>query len=191
MQTCFFDIYAQGDAGPKFFEAPLGNEVTVKATWSGENGPCPLNPGKLLVSLFFTTAPGTVKVVQGGPWTVGIDPAQNVVEVAPHRFSYHPTFDVIGGDGSTIDIGPFDLSNVSKLRLIARAFNNNGGDIRFQVFAWDSADPFKRIVFDDFLLFEAFKTTVYPAVPPLVLVRLTKVGGTGANYHLVLIGTGD
>lgn len=75
---------------------------------------------------------------------------------------------------------------------IARAFNNNEGDIKFEVYAWDGADDntfnAKRIVFDEFSLNEQTSTRVYEVPPPLVLMRLTKQGGTGANYHLVLIG---
>ena len=136
-----------------------------------------------------TTVSGTVNAGQSGPWTVGIDPAQNLVSLAPaETLYYNPGFNIIGGSGSQLDFGPFDLSNISKLRIIARAFNNNGGDIKFQVYAWDPDESIKRIIFDEFSLFEETSTRVYEAPPPLVLVRLTKVGGTGANYHLVLIG---
>ena len=189
MQSYFFDVGPWGTSAAELFDAPLGSQLSVKASWDGGNVTC---PSKLLVSFFFTTLPGSVNAVQSGPWTVGIDPAQNVVSVAPHqRFYYNPGFNVIGGGSSQIDLGPFDLSKVSKLRVIARAFNNNGGDIKFELYVWDTADPFKRIIFDEFSLNEATKTNVYPAPPPSFLVRLTKQGGLGANYHVVLIGDGD
>ena len=121
---------------------------------------------------------------------MGIDPANNLVSLAPGGLLFHnPGFNVIGAAPASIDIGPFDLSELGKLRIIARAFNNNGGDIRFTVLAWDPATSNNlRITLDEFSLNEETTTRFYDAAPPTVLVRVTKVGGIGANYHLVVIG---
>jgi len=126
-----------------------------------------------------TTVSGTVNAVQSGEWTVSI---------APGDFLYHnPGFSVIG-DAASVDLGPFDLSDLSKLRIIARAFNNNAGDIKFTVFAWDAATPAKRIPLDEFSLNEARVSRVYDAPPPSVLVRVTNGAGGASNYHVVVIG---
>jgi hypothetical protein len=171
-------------SGSPVLAAPPDKDVTVVNT--------PANPVPITGFVEVTgatTVSGDVNSVQSGAWTVGIDPAHNLVSLAPgETLYYNPGFNVIGGSGDVLDFGPFDLSNISKLRIIARAFNNNGGDIRFQLYAWDDVASIKRIIFDEFSLFEETSTRVYEAPPPLVLVRLTKVGGTGANYHLVLIG---
>jgi hypothetical protein len=133
---------------------------------------------------------GTVNAAQSGPWTVGIDPANNLVSLAPGgSLFYNPGFAVIGAAPASIDLGPFDLSDLSKLRIIARAFNNNGGDIKFTVFAWDPATSTSlRIPLDEFSLNEESLSRVYDAAPPTVVVRVTKVSGTAANYHVVVIG---
>ena len=98
----------------------------------------------------------TVNAAQSGTWTVGIDPAHNQVSLAPGGSLFHnPGFDVIGAAPASIDLGPFDLSDLSKLRIIARAFNNNGGDIKFTVFAWDPDTSTEfRIPLDEFSLNE-------------------------------------
>jgi hypothetical protein len=171
-------------SGSPALAAPPDKDVTVVNT--------PANPVPVTGSVEVTgatTVSGDVNSVQSGPWTVGIDPAHNLVSLAPgETLYYNPGFNVIGGDGSELDFGPFDLSNISKLRIVARAFNNNGGDIRFRVYVWDNDVSAKRTILDEFSLFEETLTRVYEAPPPLVLVRLTKLGGIGANYHLVLIG---
>lgn len=137
-----------------------------------------------------TTVSGTVSAVQSGQWKVAIDPANNLVSLAPGASLFHnPGFTTIGAAPASVDIGPFDLSNVSKLRVIARAFNNNGGDIKFEVLAWDPSTPtIFSIDLDEFSLNEETLSRVYDAPPPTVVVRVTKVSGTGANYHLVVIG---
>ena len=137
-----------------------------------------------------TTISGTVNAAQSGTWTVGIDPAHNQVSLAPGGSLFHnPGFTTIGAAPASVDLGPFDLSNLSKMRIIARAFNNNGGDIKFTVFAWDPATSTEfRIPLDEFSLNEESLSRVYEAPPPTVVVRVTKVSGTGANYHLVVIG---
>jgi len=171
-------------SGSPVLAAPPDKDVTVVNT--------PANPVPITGFVEVTgatTVSGDVNSVQSGPWTVGIDPAHNLVSLAPGQtLYYNEGFNVIGGDGSELDFGPFDLSKISKLRIIARAFNNNGGDIRFRVYVWDNDVLAKRTILDEFSLFEETLTRVYEAPPPLVLVRLTKLGGTGANYHLVLIG---
>jgi len=137
-----------------------------------------------------TTVSGTVNAAQSGPWTVGIDPAHNFVSLAPGGSLFHnPGFASIGAAPASIDLGPFDLSDLSKLRIIARAFNNNGGDIKFTVFAWDpSTSTAFRIPLDEFSLNEESLSRFYDAPPPTVVVRVTKVSGTSANYHVVVIG---
>jgi len=137
-----------------------------------------------------TTVSGTVNAAQSGPWTVRIDPAHNLVSLAPGASLFHnPGFTTIGAAPASIDLGPFDLSDLSKLRIIARAFNNNGGDIKFTVFAWDpDTSTAFRIPLDEFSLNEESLSRVYEAPPPTVVVRVTKVSGTTANYHLVVIG---
>jgi hypothetical protein len=164
--------------------APPDKDVTVVNTTA--------NPVPVIGTVTTTgtsTVSGTVNAAQSGPWTVGIDPSNNTVKVEPGAsLHFNPGFNVIGASGAQLDFGPFDLSNMSTLRIIARAFNNNNGDIKFQVYDWDPDQTGKRIIFDEFSLFEETSTRVYEAPPPLVLVRLTKVGGIAANYHLVLIG---
>jgi len=128
-----------------------------------------------------TTVSGTVNAVQSGPWTVSIKPGDSLF--------HNPGFTTIGPAPASVDIGPFDLSELSKLRIIARAFNNNGGDIKFTVFAWDpDTSTAFRIPLDEFSLNEESLSRFYDAPPPTVVVRVTKVSGTGANYHLVVIG---
>jgi hypothetical protein len=135
-----------------------------------------------------TTVSGTVNAAQSGPWTVGIDPAHNLVSLAPGGSLFdNPGFAIIGSAPASIDLGPFDLSDLSKLRIIVRAFNNNGGDIKFTVFAWDP-NPVFRIPLDEFSLNEEGLSRVYDVPPPTVVVRVTKVSGTAANYHVVVIG---
>jgi hypothetical protein len=137
-----------------------------------------------------TTVSGTVNAAQSGPWTVGIDSAHNLVSLAPGGSLFHnPGFTTIGAAPASVDLGPFDLSDLSKLRIIARAFNNNGGDIKFTVFAWDpDTSTAFRIPLDEFSLNEESLSRVYEAPPPTVVVRVTKMSGDGANYHLVVIG---
>lgn len=125
-----------------------------------------------------TTVSGTVNAVQSGQWTVSVVPGEMLY--------FSPGFTVIG-DGATVDLGPLDLSDFSKLRVIARAVNNNGGDMKFTVIAWDP-DAVKRIVLDEFTLNEARTSRFYDAAPPSVLVRVTNGNGGAANYQVVVIG---
>lgn len=125
-----------------------------------------------------TTVSGTVNAVQSGEWTVSIVPGE--------LLHFNSGFTVIG-DGASKDFGPFDVSDLSKLRVIARAVNNNAGDLTFTVFAWDAA-LVNRIVLDEFTLNEARVSRVYDAPPPSVLVRVTNGTGGATNYHVVVIG---
>ena len=172
-------------SGSTVLAAPPDKDVTVVNT--------PAQPVPVTGTVAVTgsaTVSGTVNAAQSGSWTVGIDPAHNFVSLLPGGSLFHnPGFAVIGAAPSSIDVGPFDLSDLSKLRIIARAFNNNGGDIKFTVFAWDPNTPTTfRIPLDEFSLNEESLSRVYDAPPPTVVVRVTKVSGTGANYHLVVIG---
>ena len=113
-----------------------------------------------------TSVSGSVDAAQSGTWTVGIDPNNNQVSLAPgESLYYNPGFNVIGGGNSSIDLGPFDCSKLSKLRIIARAFNNNGGDIKFEVLVW-SDTAIEVTDLDAFSLNEAFSSRVYEAPPP-------------------------
>jgi hypothetical protein len=125
-----------------------------------------------------TTVSGTVNAVQSGQWTVSVVPGESLY--------FNPGFSVIG-DGATLDFGPFDFSDLGKMRLIARTVNNNGGDIKFTVFAWDDA-PVKRLAFDTFSLNEASLSRVYDVPPPSVLLRVTNGAGGAANYQIIIIG---
>jgi hypothetical protein len=126
-----------------------------------------------------TTVSGTVNAVQSGAWSISVKPGEVLY--------YNPGFNVIGAAPAHIDIGPFDLSDLSKLRIVARGFNNNGGDVKFTVFVWDS-EATHRTFLDEFSLNEEFVSRFYDAPPPSVLIRVTKVDGIAANYHLVVIG---
>ena len=125
-----------------------------------------------------TTVSGTVNAVQSGQWTVSVVPGEFLY--------YNPGFTVIGA-GASVNIGPFDLSDFGTLRVIARAFNNNAGDVKFTVLAWDPA-PVKQLALDEFSLNEERTSRVYDAPPPSVLVRVTNGAGGAANYHVVVIG---
>ena len=126
-----------------------------------------------------TTVSGTVNAVQSGEWTVSVTPGAS--------FYFNPGFAIIG-DGAQVDLGPFDASELTKLRIVARGFNNNAGDITFRVFVWDSTTSARRTVLDEFSLNEESTTRVYEAPPPSVLVRVINGSGGGSNYHVVLIG---
>jgi hypothetical protein len=49
LQSAFFDVAPWRTAAEELFDAPLGSQVAVKATWGGGNVSC---PAKLFVSLF-------------------------------------------------------------------------------------------------------------------------------------------
>lgn len=91
------------------------------------------------------------------------------------------------GDGATVDLGPFDLSDVSTLRVLARAVN---GDVHIEVLA-DVAPAFP-ITLDMFTVpgedGSISGSEVYEVPPPSVIVRLTESGPGGSNYHVVLVG---
>jgi hypothetical protein len=138
-----------------------------------------------------TTVSGTIDAAQSGTWTVAIDPSNNAVSLAPgESFFYDTGFDGMN-DGVTVNLGPFDLSNVSKLRILARAVN---GDVTYQVWAaltgGNAVVP--GILLDEFTLGgeagNRYGSVVYDLPPPSVIVRLTESGPGGANYHVVLIG---
>jgi len=154
--------------------APPDKDVTVVNT---PGQPVPVT-GTVTVT-GGTTVSGTVNAVQSGQWAVSIVPGESLY--------FNPGFSVIG-DGVTLDLGPFDFSDLSKMRIIARAFNNNAGDIKFTVFAWDDSLAAKRIPLDTFSLNEAGLSRFYDAPPPSVVVRVTNGAGGASNYHVVVIG---
>jgi hypothetical protein len=172
-------------SGSPLLAAPPDKDVTVVNT--------PANPVPVIGTVTTTgtsTVSGTVSAAQSGPWAVGIDPNNNLVSLAPGVSFFYNT-DYLGISASaTIDLGPFDLSDVSKLRIIARAFNNNGGPINFKVLAWGLSQslPQYSLTLSEFSLDEATTSLVYELPPPSVIVRLTNGAGGGANYHVVLIG---
>ena len=122
---------------------------------------------------------GTVNAVQSGEWAVSIVPGRSLY--------YNPGFAVIG-DGATVDHGPFDLRDLSKVRVILRAFNNNAGDIKFTVFVWHGATSAQTTVLDEDSLNEERVSRVYDAPPPSILVRVRNGVGNASNYHVVVIG---
>ena len=159
--------------GSSVLAAPPDKDVTVVNTPAQ---PVPVT-GTVTVT-GGTTISGTVNAVQSGQWAVSIVPGESLY--------VNPGFAVVG-DGVTLDLGPFDFTELSKMRIIARAFNNNAGDITFTVFAWD-ATPAKRIALDTFSLNEAGVSRVYDAPPPSVVVRVKNGAGGASNYHVVVIG---
>ena len=165
--------------------APPDKDVTVVNT--------PANPVPVIGTVTTTgtsTVSGTVNAAQSGPWAVGIDPNHNLVSLAPDVSFFYNTDYLIINTSATIDLGPFDLSDVSKLRIIARAFNNDGGSVNFKVLAWGLSQslPLYSLTLSEFSLDEATTSLVYELPPPSVIVRVTKGAGGGANYHVVLIG---
>ncbi|MFN0244103.1 MAG: hypothetical protein ACKVWV_14525 [Planctomycetota bacterium] len=130
---------------------------------------------------------GSWSVGQSGPWTVKIDPAQNAVAVASTPAFFHDTG--FGGmnDGGVVEIGPFDMSAVSNLRVSGRAVN---GDIIVQLM--QIVEPAFPILLDQFTIAgedgSISATRVYPVPGRNVLVRLTESGPGGSNYHIVLSG---
>jgi hypothetical protein len=134
-----------------------------------------------------TTVSGTVNAVQSGPWTVGIDPAHNGVSLVPGASFIHDSGFAVINDGATVDLGPFDLTNVGKLRILVRAVN---GDVHVEVLA--NVPPAFPITLDEFTVAaegsgSVSKSFVYDVPPPSVTVRLTESGPGGSNYHVVLI----
>ena len=95
-----------------------------------------------------TTVSGSVAASQSGAWTMRIDPAFNQVSrpaSASTSFHYDSGFSVIN-DGATIDLGPFDTSDLAGLRFYGRAVN---GDMHIEVLAVVDAFP---ITIDSFTI---------------------------------------
>lgn len=130
---------------------------------------------------------GAWSVGQSGPWTVKIDPAQNAVAVASTPAFFHDTGFGVMNDGAVVEIGPFDMSAVSNLRVSGRAVN---GDIIVQLM--QIVEPAFPILLDQFTISgeggSTSGTRVYPVPGRNVLVRLTESGPGGSNYHIVLSG---
>ena len=129
---------------------------------------------------------GTVNALQGGLWTMGIDPARNRVSLADGPSFFHDTNLAVVGDGQTAEAGPFDLSAFGKLRLIARAVN---GNVTFKVIAHVSS--INPAVIDQFTLNgesgNVYRSVVYDVPPPSLSVLMTETGPGGSNYQVVLI----
>jgi hypothetical protein len=133
-----------------------------------------------------TTVSGSVVASQGGPWTMRIDPAHNQVSLpAGASFFHDGGFGVIN-DGATIDLGPFDTSDLAGLRILGRAVN---GDMHVELLA--NVDGFP-ITLDEFTIpgesGSTSRTFVYDYPPPSITVRLTESGPGGSNFHIVLVG---
>jgi len=159
--------------GSSALAAPADKDVTVVNT---PGQPVPVTG--IVTVTGGTTVSGTVNAVQSGQWAVSIVPGESLY--------FNPGFAVIG-DGATVDLGPFDFSELGKMRIIARGFNNNAGDIKFTVFAWDDSTS-KRMALDTFSLNEASLSRVYDVPPPSVVVRVTNGTGGSSNYQVVVIG---
>lgn len=152
---------------------------------NGPTNPVPVT-GSVTVS-GSTTVSGAVAASQSGPWTMRIDPAFNQVSLpaASTSFSYDSGFSVIN-DGATIDLGPFDTSDLAGLRFFGRAVN---GDMHIEVLAVVDAFP---ITIDQFTIpgegGGVSRTFVYDYPPPSIMLRLTESGPGGSNYHVALVG---
>lgn len=114
------------------------------------------------------------------------DSPGNPLAASGPSFVFDSGFSVIH-DGATIDLGPFDISDLEQLRILARAVN---GDMHIDVLA-DVAPAFP-IELDSFTLGgergTVSGTRVYDVPPPSVIIRLTESGPGGSNYHVVLVG---
>jgi hypothetical protein len=135
-----------------------------------------------------TTVSGAVAASQNGAWTMRIDPAFNQVTLpaaASTSFHYDSGFAVIN-DGATLDLGPFDTSDLAGLRFYGRAVN---GDIHVEVLAVVDAFPIR---IDSFTIpgegGTVSRTSVYDYPPPSIMLRLTESGPGGSNYHVALVG---
>ncbi len=130
---------------------------------------------------------GSWSVGQSGPWTVKIDPAQNAVAVASTPAFFHDTGFGVMNDNAVVELGPYDMSAVSNLRVSGRAVN---GDIIVQVML--IVEPAFPILLDQWTISgedgATSGTRVYPVPGKNVLVRLTESGPGGSNYHIVLSG---
>jgi hypothetical protein len=132
------------------------------------------------------SGPWSVKASQSGPWLIGIDPAHNGVSLAPGASFYYDSGFSIINNGTTLDLGPFDLSAVSKMRVIGNAVN---GNVKYEIRA--NVTPV-TMVLDQFTVNgeDGNLTTsrVYDVPPPSVIVRLTESGPGGSNYQLIVVG---
>lgn len=136
------------------------------------------------------TVDGDVNAAQAGAWTVGIDPARNLVAVASApRFDHDGAFSVVN-DGETREFGPFDIGAVQSLRIIARAVN---GDVRYTLIAPSATAGVAGMQFDEFTVAgesgNRYQSHTYDAPPSQVIVRVTEAGGPGgANFQFMLVG---
>lgn len=179
-----FCLLAQTPAGA----VPGNGNGAVKdvTVINGSTNPVPVS-GSVTVS-GSTSVSGAVAASQSGPWTMRIDPAFNQVSLpasASTSFYYNSGFSGIN-DGATIDLGPFDTSDLSGLRFFGRAVN---GDMHVQVLAMVDTFP---ITIDEFTIpgesGSVSRTFVYDYPPPSILLRLTESGPGGSNYHVALVG---
>lgn len=178
-----FCLFSQTPAGAVQNGNGVIKDVTVV---NDSSNPVPVT-GSVAVS-GSTTVSGSVAASQSGPWTMRIDPAFNQVTLpaASTSFHYDSGFSVIN-DNATVDLGPFDTSDLSGLRFYGRAVN---GDMHIQVLA---VVDFFPITIDEFTIpgesgGGASRTFVYDYPPPSIMLRLTESGPGGSNYHVALVG---
>jgi hypothetical protein len=162
-----------GNAGTK--------DVTVINT---DSNPVPVS-GNVVVS-GSTSVNGSVAASQSGAWTMRIDPAHNQVSLpAGSSFWFDSGLGVIN-DGGSVDLGPFDTSDLAGLRLLGRAVN---GDVHVEVLA--NVDGFP-ITIDSFTMpgesGSVSRSFVYDYPPPSVTIHMTESGPGGSNYHIALVG---
>jgi hypothetical protein len=129
---------------------------------------------------------GPWSVGQSGPWTVKIDPSQNAVAVASTPAFFHDTGFGVINEGQAIELGPYNMSAISDLRVSGRAVN---GNVVVQLML--IVEPAFPILLDQFTIVgengSTTQTRVYPVPGKNVLVRVTS-GSGGSNYHVVLSG---
>ena len=166
--------------------APDVNIANVPEVVIANPAPVPVT-GSIVVS-GVTTVSGTVNSAQSGTWTVGIDPDNNAVSLgAGETFFYDSGF---GGFDNEIDLGPFDLSGISALRIIARGVN---GRVTYELLAnLDPSAPRPTIAMDSITVGSednnGYESRVYEVPPSSLSLHVTEEGPGGTNFHVVLIG---
>lgn len=172
----------QSESPLQAFAPPPDRDVFVV---NGLANPVPVT-GQIAVSGTSTVA-GTVAATQAGAWSVGINPAQNTVKLAPGQTFFHDSSFGAFNDGDEVILGPFDTSGLKQLRIMAHAIN---GDVHYELRSQFTTGPVMRL--DTFTAAgedgPATVNRVYDAPPPNVSIRMTESGPGGTNYQFVLIG---
>lgn len=166
--------------------APDVNIANVPQVLIANPTPVPVT-GNVVIS-GGTSVSGTVSSAQSGAWTVGIDPDNNTVSLgAGETFFYDSGF---GGFDNEIDLGPFDLSGISALRIIARGVN---GRVTYEVRANLDPSAFSPTIQMDSITVgsesdSGYESRVYEVPPSTLSLHVTEEGPGGTNFHVVLIG---